>query len=137
MTPCDQVRSFMLYATQIGARLLRMQVGLGWVGSKVQKIERPGRYNLDLPAGAVIIYDARPFKAGVEGMSDMGGWVSVTVTPAMVGQKIAIALYVEAKSGKARPTKEQARFIEAVLQAGGRAGVAYSVQDVARIVRGE
>jgi len=65
------------------------------------------------------------FGLGV-GSSDLIGW-----TPD------ARFLAVEVKLPGRKPTREQARFIEAVRQAGGRAGVAYSVEDVGRIVRGE
>lgn len=48
-----------------------------------------------------------------------------------------IFLAVEVKLPGRKPTREQARFIEAIRFLGGRAGVAYSVEDMARIVRGE
>lgn len=60
------------------------------------------------------------------GSSDLIGWCPD-----------AVFLAIEVKLPGRKPTREQARFIEAVRMAGGRAGVAYSVQDVARIVRGE
>lgn len=126
MTPGEQVKSYLLHASKLGARLFRLNVGLAWVGSRIEKH----------PNGSITIHDPRPFKSGIEGMSDCGGWTSVIVTPEMVGQRIAIPVYVEAKSGTGRPTREQARFIEAVLQAGGRAGVARCVEDLERIIGG-
>lgn len=58
------------------------------------------------------------------GSSDLIGFRSVTVTPEMVGKKLAVFTAVEAKSGRGRATEEQANFIQAVKIAGGLAGVA-------------
>lgn len=60
------------------------------------------------------------------GASDLIGWTAE-------GKFLAI----EVKLLGGRPTKEQARFIEAVLQAGGRAGVAWSAADLERILAGQ
>lgn len=72
-----------------------------------------------------------PMRVGLGvGTSDLIGLVSVTVTPDMVGKKLAQFLAVEVKTetGKLRP--EQANFIEQVKQLGGKAFVARSVQEV-------
>lgn len=134
MTPANQTRQSILAASKVGARLFRANTGLAWAGSKLRKILKAE--TIIVPAGALIIYDPRPFKAGVEGMSDSTGWISVIVTPEMVGQRIAVYCAVEDKSGSGRPTKEQAAFIGAVNASGGRAGVARSEQDVVEILTG-
>jgi len=120
-------------ASQLGARLFRQNVGQAWIG----KVERgfPGK-RVILAAGDVVIRNARPFHAGVAGMSDLGGWVPVEVTAAMVGSTIAVYCQVEVKDGT-RPTKEQTAWIDAVNSAGGRAGVAHNEIELAQIVRGE
>ena len=111
-----------------------MSVGLGWIGEsrKFDKAEM-----VQVKPGDVLIRNARPFKSGVEGMSDGIGFVPVTITKDMVGQKVAVYLAVEDKQGAGRPSKEQSAFIKMVRLFGGRAGVARSDDDVRAICAGE
>lgn len=62
------------------------------------------------------------------GGSDLIGWRTVTITPDMVGQRVAIftALEVKAPGGTHRVTAEQRNFLNTVEAAGGVAGVARS-----------
>jgi hypothetical protein len=62
------------------------------------------------------------------GSSDLIGWRTVTITPDMVGQKVAVftALEVKAPGGTHKVTAEQRRFLDVVEAAGGIAGVARS-----------
>lgn len=117
-------------ATKLGARLFRQNTGMGWVG----KIERRVG-TVYLKPGDIVIRNARPFHAGVTGMSDLGGWVPVVVTAEMVGATVAVYLQVEVKDGT-DPTTEQIDWIDAVNAAGGRAGVARNEVDLSNIVRG-
>src|SRR3990167_1538414 len=59
------------------------------------------------------------------GSSDLVGWRTITVTPAMVGKKVAIfcAIEVKGKGSKTHPKRleEQKRFIEPVSMSGGLA----------------
>lgn len=118
-------------ASQLGARLFRQNVGQGWVG----KVERGNGRMVRLGQADVLLRNARPFHAGVTGMSDLGGWMPVEVTADMVGATVALYVQVEVKDG-ARPTKEQVAWIDAVNKAGGRAGVAHNENELAQIVRG-
>jgi hypothetical protein len=68
------------------------------------------------------------------GSSDLIGWQSVTITPAMVGTKVAIFTAIELKTGKSWPTKPQRLFIEAVKKHGGKAGIARSIEDAHAIL---
>lgn len=126
------MRLLQRFASQLGARLFRQNVGQAWVGN-VQKFARSQMVQVN--PGDVVIRRARPFHAGVAGMSDLGGWVPVQVTADMVGSTVAIYTQVEVKDG-ARPTKEQIAWIEAVNKAGGRAGIAHNEDELAQIVRG-
>ena len=65
----------------------------------------------------------------------MIGWTMVTVTPDMIGQKLAVFTACEVKSERGKPTAAQINFIDAVTRAGGFAGVARSVSDLMSIVR--
>lgn len=61
-----------------------------------------------------------------KGSSDLIGLRIVTVTPDMIGQRLAIfaAIEVKAPGGKHPVTEDQERFIEFIRKAGGLAGVA-------------
>jgi hypothetical protein len=80
--------------------------------------------------GSILIRDPRPFHGGLcKGSSDLIGWRSITVTPEMVGTKIAVFSAVEVKDGKGRPTKEQVHFINTLITAGGLGCVAWTIED--------
>jgi len=132
MAEADLMRNLQKLASQLGARLFRQQVGMAWVGDakRVSRSEMVRVY-----PGDVVIRKARPFHAGVAGMSDLGGWVPVEVTADMVGSTVAVVVQVEVKAGT-RATKEQEAWIAAVNKAGGRAGVARDDNDLSRIIIG-
>ena len=67
------------------------------------------------------------------GSADLIGWRSVTITPDMVGQHLAVFCAVEVKD-RGRPTEQQVAFINLVQQAGGLAGVARSVPEALSIL---
>lgn len=132
MAEADFMRHLQKLASKLGARLFRQNSGMAWVGNKV--IRGPNSL-FKLGPGDVLIRNARPFHAGHEGMSDLGGWVPVEVTADMVGSTVAVYTQVEVKVN-ARPTDEQIAWIDAVNKAGGRAGVARSDNDLAGILTG-
>lgn len=107
------MRQIQLKASQLGARLFRNNVGVGWLGNPCgfcQHTLRRVRYGLQV------------------GSSDQIGWQTITITPEMVGRNIAVFLAVEVKDGS-RTTKEQVAFLKAVINAGGRGLVAQSLED--------
>jgi hypothetical protein len=76
----------------------------------------------------------RPIQFGLaRGSSDLVGWRTVTITPDMVGQQLAVFTAIEVKTPKGRATPEQRAWLEAVRCAGGVAGIARSVADALRI----
>ena len=77
----------------------------------------------------------RPVQFGLcKGSADLIGWRTLTVTPDMVGQRIAVFLSIEVKTPTGRLRPEQQQWLDAVQAAGGIAGVARSVEDALRIV---
>ena len=68
-----------------------------------------------------------------KGSSDLIGFRSITITPDMVGQKIAVFSAIEVKD-KGKATVEQKNFINIVQKAGGYAGVAKNVNDAKKIL---
>ncbi len=105
----------------------RANVGQGWTGKSVKR-----------PDGSVLILDPRPFSTGLPtGFADVFGLVPTVVTPAMVGQTVAVFAAIECKSATGRGSDAQKRFIAAVQQAGGRAGFARDVDTAQSIAKGE
>ena len=107
------------------SRLFRVNTGRGWTGNRIQKN----------PNGSITIYDPRPFSTGTPaGFSDGVGWHTVTITPDMVNQKVAIFTAIEAKTPTGRVSKDQQNFIDRVKEAGGIAGVARSAEDAVKLL---
>ena len=104
----------MLALSKSGCTIFRNNTAMGWAG-KAQKY----------PNGDVVIKGGYPIHAGLcTGSSDLIGWKSVTITPDMVGKRIAVFTAVEVKTPTGRPTQEQLNFIQQVQNAGGIAGIA-------------
>lgn len=107
-----------------GLTLFRNNVGMGWTG-KMTKV-----------GDKVVLENARPLHAGLfKGSSDLIGWKTVVVTPAMLGKKVAIFTAIEVKRNKkGTASPEQVHFIETVRESGGIAGVAFDDESAKSIV---
>ena len=68
------------------------------------------------------------------GSADLIGWRTITVTPDMIGTRLAVFCSIEVKTSTGRLTPQQRHWLDAVHQAGGIAGVARSVGDALQIV---
>ena len=76
-----------------------------------------------------------PVRYGLQpGSADLIGWRTITITPEMVGQQVAVFTSIEVKSATGRLRPEQRQWMEAVQSAGGIAGVARSVEDAEQIL---
>lgn len=73
------------------------------------------------------------FGVASPGGSDLIGYRSITITPDMVGRKVAIFTALEIKTPTGRATPEQRRFIEHIRAAGGIAGIVRSTTEALRI----
>jgi hypothetical protein len=72
----------------------------------------------------------RPVSFGLcKGSADLIGWRTVTITPEMVGQQVAVFTSIEVKTASGRLRPEQRQWLDAVQAAGGIAGVARSADD--------
>ena len=67
------------------------------------------------------------------GTSDTIGHHTITITPEMVGRKLAVFVAIEAKD-LSQLTPAQRAFLQAVHRAGGIAGCARSVDDARAIL---
>lgn len=120
-----------LYPQIIGAhsrgptRLFRQQSCLAWAGKVISRT-----------ATTITLAHPHAIKFGAPGIADLGGLTSHVVTEADLGSKLAIAVQIECKAGRAKATDEQAAFIAMVRGLGGRAGVARSTEDAALIIAG-
>ena len=99
----------------------RNNTGSAWTGNKTARLKN----------GALLIYEPRPVKFGLcPGSSDLIGLKSVTITPDMVGQTVAIFAAVEVKTKTGRATDKQNNFLKHINQAGGIGIVARSPDDL-------
>ena len=79
----------------------------------------------------------RPVQFGLaRGSADLIGLRTVTITPEMVGQQVAVFTSIEVKTPTGRATPEQKNWLHMVRRAGGIAGIARSVQDAKDLVDG-
>lgn len=124
------MKEIQIAASELGSRLFRQNTGQGWIG-KAEKFTRAKM--VPVRVGDVLVKSARPFHAGFTGLSDLGGYTPVTITPDHVGETLAVYLQAEVKDG-ARPTVEQLKWIADVNRAGGIAGVVRSYADLAALV---
>jgi hypothetical protein len=117
MTEADLMRVCQLAATQNGARLLRNNVALAWVGKLASGYPKNG---------SVLLLNARPLHAGLAvGSGDLIGLNSQ-------GRFLSI----ETKLPGRRATPEQTAWKEMVIRLGGSAGTAYSVEDAVALIAG-
>lgn len=130
----DLLNEIQLQLSQHNVRLFRNNVGMGWQG----RILKPTKsMTVKVGPGDVVLRHARPIHAGlITGSSDLIGWTTVKVTPAMVGGSVAVFTALEAKTPRVPVTEEQQRFIQAVNLAGGKAGIVMSTADAFEVVCG-
>lgn len=120
-----------LYSEIIGelshghTRLFRNNAGMAYQGRVLERT--PQR---------LILSPWYPVRLGAEGMSDLIGWSPVVTNQEriVVGDNLlAVYTAIEVKGPRTRTTDEQFAFIETVRRAGGRSGIARSVED-ARLI---
>ncbi len=129
MSEKEIIQKVLLYFTENGHRIFRQNTGFGWVGAKF--IKPAMETSIRVTPSDVVIKNARPLHAGLcKGSSDLIGWKSVTVTPEMVGKKIAIFTAVECKTKFYKTTEEQDRFLNAVNHSGGIGLVVRELEDL-------
>lgn len=90
---------------------------------------RNNRGVIPLDNGARLTYGVGP-----NGSSDWIGYKVVTITPAMVGSKVAVFTAIEAKREGEKASPDQLEFMLGIVRDGGISGVASSEDDLERIL---
>jgi hypothetical protein len=93
-------------------RLFRVNAGMAYQGKVVRRTPQ-----------TLILSPWYPIKLAVAGMSDIIGWSDGAIFTA-----------IEAKSRTGRVTPEQEAFILTVRKAGGRAGIARTIEEAGQII---
>lgn len=121
MSEAAVLRTLLLYASELGAKLFRNSRGVERVAQKdCKSCQRFGR---------VVSYGL------ANGAPDLVGWVPVTVTPEMVGTTVALFVGIEAKREVGGVVSEaQQRFLDALRRDGAVQGVARGADDMAAIL---
>jgi hypothetical protein len=126
MSESQLVAEILLNCGRANARLMRTNSGVAWGGKIVSQDHR-----------RLVLSPYHAVKLCPEGTSDVCGWVEETITPEMVGRKVAVFVGIEGKYGRRQLTEGQRNFIQLVNAMGGRAGEARSVVEAQAILRGE
>ena len=118
-----------IYAAIIGAhsngptRLFRQQSALTWAGKVISR-----------SATTITLAHPHAIKVGMPGIPDLGGFTSVTITPEMVGQTLAVAVQIEVKGERTRVTEEQRNFLAMAQRLGVRCGIARTSYEAGCII---
>jgi hypothetical protein len=107
-------------------RLFRQNVGNGFMGRVVGQGD-----------GIVTLENPRRVQFGLcPGSPDLVGWQAVTITPDMVGRRLAVFTGIEVKAPRGRVRAEQDNFIRVLRSFGGTAGIARSIADAEALLIG-
>lgn len=110
-TEAELLRALLVRGSELGAKLFRNQVG---------------KY---------LLADGRWLSSGLcVGSPDLVGWLPVTITPDMVGQRLAVFVGVEAKGPRGVVSPGQSRFLAALAADGAIQLVAWSTADLERVL---
>ena len=114
-----------LGASQLGARMFRNNVGVGWVGKIIKRTHTE-----------ITLANPRVLHAGLGlGTSDGIGIRPVTITREMVGTVIGQFVAAEIKVGKTPTTADQDNFLKMVNRLGGIGVVVREPDDLLRLLK--
>jgi len=98
------------------------------------RLFRNQRYKGKIVRGDVVTSGYADCGVGGDGGSDLIGWRSILITPAMVGRRIAQFVAIETKTVTGRASDMQQAFINAVRKDGGLAGICRNDDDVHKLI---
>jgi hypothetical protein len=120
----DLLAAIQLALSTGNVRLWRFNAGMSWQGTELWRKD-----------GRLLLGNPRVVRLGARGMSDLIGLKCITVTPAMIGRRLAVFVGIETKSARGRVTPEQADFLAMLAELGALEGIARSVDDARAILR--
>lgn len=127
MNETNITRTIMLSLSKLGVKIFRNNTAMGFAGQSKRFSKRE---TVTLEAGDIIIRNGTVLHSGLcKGSSDLIGYKSVTVTPEMIGKKLAIFTACEVKTPSGRATPEQIAFINMVNEHGGIGFIARSADE--------
>ncbi len=134
MSEVDEMRLAQMALSEEGARFFRNNIAQGVVGN-IQWIKGASSQKVSVRPGDAVVYGARVIHAGLfKGSSDLVGWDSVMITPAMVGSRVAVFGSIEMKK-RNRFEDGQETWLKNVAEAGGLSGVAYTAAEAVALLR--
>lgn len=110
-------RSIMLTLSKLGIKLFRNQ-----------------RYKGKICRGDTVTNAYADCGVGGDGGSDLIGWRSLTIEPHHVGKRVAQFVAFETKTKTGTASDQQKRFVSAVKNDGGIAGVCRSDDDAIKLL---
>lgn len=132
MIESNILKRVMFAVTAAGAVAFRNNTGQGWIG-RSRRLKQGE--TLRAIGGELLIYDPRPLHAGlIVGSGDLIGWRTVTITPEMVGRRVAVFLSAETKSATGRLSGDQKNWQHQVRAAGGIAIVCRSADEFTELL---
>lgn len=121
------VKDIQLELSRGEVRLWRNNVGEAWAGPSYETSN-----------GGIVI--ANPYRVNFglcPGSGDLIGYKAITVTPEMVGRRLAVFASLEVKRPRPRPirvTLEQKDFIQLIQSVGGISDLVRSIDDAQKII---
>ena len=105
---------------ETGEYRIRINAGQGWVAGSKNTFHPTKPSVVKVYPGDVVLRHAQPFYGAPAGFPDTCGWDSVIITPEMVGQRIAVFVGEEYKTGRLKLSRFQRLFRDRLIGDGGR-----------------
>jgi hypothetical protein len=106
--PENKIKARIITSLKDTERLFRINAGEAWQGEVVRQT-----------SNTITLKNPRRFHGAPPGWPDLAGWRSITITPEMVGQTVAVFWGAEIKAGKDRLRKHQRMFRDILKSMGG------------------
>lgn len=123
--------------SKLGGRFFRINTGRAWLSSLGPRgcTKTPQGMLIKQPRSIALGFSTTSGES-VTGTLDLNGYITVEITPEMVGSKIAVYSVFDAKRSEGgKRTQEQQETIDRVNAAGGIAGFANSPEEAELVVK--
>lgn len=123
--------------SRLGGRFFRINTGRAWLSSLGPKgcVKTPQGMLIKQSRSIALGFSTASGES-VTGTLDLNGYITMEITPEMVGRKVAIYSAFDAKRSEGgKKTKEQQETIDRITAAGGIAGFANSPDEAEQVVK--